>query len=177
MKEFFGKRTLVYIIIFLIAFVMIGTGIVLVSGDTKRTDIQLYNQGVSIYNEANLVIPWDILTVSVPDFPIEKIVSASAYFQQSVVQSTDNRLKSLALYNSGTMIGRDYLIFVAERIQELHVVDAISMLAEAVRLDPNNEDAKYNLEYLEKIQPLLLAKIGQQAAGSTSVNIIINRGY
>ncbi len=60
-------------------------------------------------------------------------------------------MKSMALYNIGTLIGRDYLVFTTERISELGLPEAISELEEAVRLNPDDEDAKYNLEFLERL--------------------------
>jgi hypothetical protein len=86
-----------------------------------------------------------------------------ARFQETTSISTDDRLKSLAFYNLGTLMWAEaypgsslsMLLTQADIRQQ-----AITNLAEAIRLDPDNEDAKYNLEYLEKIQ----AKEGQPEA-------------
>jgi hypothetical protein len=153
MRASLARKAWVNIILFLLAGVMIGFGVYLSSQPegTKRADIRWYNQGVSVYNEAILIPATE---ESPAEFPIENIRKAAAYFQQVASESTDNGLKTLALYNLGTLIGRDYLVFMEERTPGLGVVEGISKLAEAVRIDPNNEDAKYNLELLEKMRNL-----------------------
>lgn len=148
----------VNIILFLLAGVMIGSGVYLRSQPewTKRADIRWYNQGVSA-----LYLPPGVLPATEErpsEFPV---VRAVAYFQQAASKSTDNRLKSFALYNIGTLRGRDALAAMGASTPRLGVAEGISKLAEAVRADPNNEDAKYNLELLEKLQ----AAVAQEEAG------------
>lgn len=144
-----ARKAWVNIILFLLAGVMIGSGVYLSSQPewTKRADIKLYNQGVSAYNLPSETLP---ATEERPsEFPI---VRAAAYFQQAASESTDSRLKALALYNLGTLMGKDGLASLSGSTPLFRVADGISKLAEAVRIDPNNEDAKYNLELLKKVQ-------------------------
>jgi tetratricopeptide (TPR) repeat protein len=171
------KRSLtVNIIILIIALVTTVLGSSLLSAESNRTDIKLYNQGVAIYNEAEL-IPEDVFK-SPAKFPEENIIEAAAYFQQAISVSNDNELKALALYNIATMIARDYVIFSYERLSGLGLEDAMGYLKEAVRLDPDNEDAKYNLEYLERIQiERTESSGGVGSGGSTETGEESDRGY
>jgi len=136
---------MVNVIVFIVALVMIGTGIGLNygSGISTREDLKLYNQAIAIYNEQ------DYDTTSSPAYPLDNLLEAITYFQNAVSASSDDELKSLALYNIGTAIGRDFIVFSETRSSELGLAMAIAYLQEAIRLDPTNEDAKYNLEYLE----------------------------
>ena len=145
MKEFFSRKAMVNVIVFIVALVMIGTGIGLNygSGISTREDLKLYNQAIAIYNEQ------DYDTTSSPAYPLDNLLEAITYFQNAVSASSDDELKSLALYNIGTAIGRDFIVFSETRSSELGLAMAIAYLQEAIRLDPTNEDAKYNLEYLE----------------------------
>jgi tetratricopeptide (TPR) repeat protein len=178
MKEFLLRKAMVNVLIFVVSLVLIGFGIgtVFQSGTTNREDIKLYNQGIAIYNEAEL-IPEDVFK-SPAKFPEENIIEAAAYFQQAISVSNDNELKALALYNIATMIARDYVIFSYERLSGLGLEDAMGYLKEAVRLDPDNEDAKYNLEYLERIQiERTESSGGVGSGGSTETGEESDRGY
>jgi hypothetical protein len=160
------RKAWVNIILFLLAGAMIVSGIYLSSqtGGTKRADIKWYNQGVAAYNATEYWIPPENEDLIDPKFPLENLLRAAAYFQQAASESTDNSLKTLALYNLGTLIGRDYLVFMEARSPELGMATGISKLAEAIRIDPNNEDAKYNLELLEKVQESI-AQQGEITSG------------
>ncbi len=149
MKEFLFRKARLNIAAFIIALVMVGLGIgiFLVSGTTNREDIRLYNQAIAIYNREDYISATDTSSVS---FTTDNLLLAVDYFQQAADISTDNELKSLAYYNMGTALARDYRVFSGERLSEYGLSDAISFLREAIRLDPLNEDAKYNLEYLER---------------------------
>jgi hypothetical protein len=143
------RKAWLNIALFLLASVIIVFGVYLSSQPewTKRADIKLYNQGVSAY-----LLPSELLPAT-DERPSEyPIVRAAAYFQQAALESTDNRLKTLALYNLGTLMGGDALSAISGNTPWFGVVDAISKLAEAVWIDPNNEGAKYNLELLERLQ-------------------------
>jgi tetratricopeptide (TPR) repeat protein len=123
----------------------------------KRTDIGEYNLGISTYNE---------IPTSRGANTTEK---AAAYFEKALVQTSNQKIKAMTLCNLGTINGK--LAFDAiRRIQEAYAVrrakgvendenlliarqeikKAIQKLAEAVRVDPSLEDAKFNLELLEK---------------------------
>ena len=168
-----ARKAWVHIVLFLLAGVMIGSGVYLRSQPewTKRAEIRWYNHGVQ-----DLYLPPGVLPATEErpsEFPV---VRAVAYFQQAASKSTDNRLKSLALYNIGTLRGRDALVAMGSSGVRLGVAEGISKLAEAVRADPNNEDAKYNLELLEKLQ----AAVAQEEAGpgpGYSPGAVVNKGY
>jgi tetratricopeptide (TPR) repeat protein len=172
----FRRRGIINAIMFVTALVIAIIGINLIYADSYRSDLLLYNKGVAVYNEAEL-IPEDVFK-SPPKFPEENIIDAAAYFQQSEAISNNNEIKSLALYNIATMIGRDYVLFSYERLSGIGLEDAISYLKEAIRLDPDNEDAKYNLEYLERIQiERQESSGGVGSGGSTEMGEKPDRGY
>jgi hypothetical protein len=152
-----AREAWVNIVLFLLAIVMIGSGVYFSFQPewAKRADIKLYNQGVSTY-----LLPSEILPAT-DDRPEEyPIVRAAAYFQQAASESKDNRLKSLALYNLGTLMGGDALSSISGNTPWFGIADAITKLEQAVRTDPNNEDAKYNLELLEKLQEAVTQESG-----------------
>jgi len=163
----------VTIVLLLVAGLMITSGVYLRFRPewTKRADIRWYNQGVQA-----MYLPPGVLPAT-EERPSEvPVVRAAAYWQQAASKSTDNRLKSLALYNIGTLRGRDAFVAMGSSTVRLGVAEGISKLAEAVRADPNNEDAKYNLELLEKLQ----AAVAQEEAGpgpGYSPGAVVNKGY
>jgi hypothetical protein len=54
-----------------------------------------------------------------------------------------------------------------ERTPGIGLSEAISQMAEAVRFNPDNEDAKYNLELLKKIQQLIQKQTDSTSTGSS----------
>ncbi len=153
-EERFAKASLIRrawlsIILFFLAIIVVGFGVYLSSQPewAKRVDIKLYNRGVSTY-----ALPVEVLPAT-DDRPAEyPITRAAAYFLQSASKSTDSRLITMGLYNLGTLMGKDALTVISGNTSSFGLTDAINILAEAVRTDPGNEDAKYNLELLEKLQ-------------------------
>lgn len=124
---------------------------------TKRSDIQEYNLGISNYKE-------------IPTRQGAGITEkAVAHFEKALIQSNDQKVKALALCNIGTVNGK-LALGAIRNIQEAYAVrrikgvendenlliarqeirKAIQKLAEAVRIDPTLEDAKFNLELLEQ---------------------------
>ncbi len=160
MRASLARKVWVNIILFLLAVVMIGSGVYFNSQPEwiKRADIITYNKGVFFNNAPPGLLPAS--EERPEEYPIQR---AAAYFQKAASESTDNELRSLALYNIGTQIGRDaYAFSILAAPPQVDVLpQAIMQLAEAVRIDPNNEDAKYNLELLEKVMVIE----GQQQAG------------
>ncbi len=148
MADFFKRNSIANVIIFIIAliFILIGVVLSLWGGKTNSKDIQLYNRAIEIYEEQDYVMATSTAPAS---YPLENLSEAISNFQQAASITEDNKLKSLALYNIGTAIGWDFIIFSEDRSDEFGLEMAISLLREAVWLDPENEDAKYNLEYLE----------------------------
>jgi hypothetical protein len=152
------RRAWLNLFLIVLAAVSIGSGLYLRArpDSLRRADIVEYNLGVSTYNE-------------MPTLQGAKVTEkASAHFEKAIVQSSDPNIKALALCNLGTMAGklaRDSI----HRIQEAYAVKrakgveldenilmarqevrkSIQKLAEAVRIDPTLEDAKFNLELLE----------------------------
>lgn len=149
-KRLLPKRIWLSMIFLLLAIIMIVFSMYfIINPDVEqRVDIMLFNQGVSNYNAVDYIpaADWDP-----PIYEVINILETVAFFQQAVSESSDLTLKSLALFNIATVIARDYLVFYAERTPGLGIEEAISKLEEAIRLDPNNDDAKYNLEFLEKL--------------------------
>ncbi len=66
--------------------------------------------------------------------------------------STDLKVKALADYNLGTLVGREAWAqsLAGPGNQRLNMADGIRKLGESLRADPTNEDAKFNLELMEK---------------------------
>jgi hypothetical protein len=148
----FARKAWVDIVIFLLAGVLIGSGVYVRSQRewTLSTDIGQYNRGVSAYQEllwAPLVSSEESL-LSVYPHVIEK---AGESFDKASSESRDQKLKSLASYNSGTLLART--AFLSQQLPDTasYIVGALSKLGEAIRNDPHNEDAKFNLELLERV--------------------------
>lgn len=111
---------------------------------TKKTFPDHYNKGVSDYLEG-------------------RGEEAYGQFGHVASLSDDPKLKSLAFYNAGTMLGE----VVADRSLPAYLrfqvaQFAIESLEEALRNNPNDEEAKYNLEFIRNILPKLLIKIQQE---------------
>jgi hypothetical protein len=147
------RKVWVNIVLFLLSGIIIGSGFYLRSqpGWIIRADLREYNRGVSAYEEllwAPLISSEEML-LSIYPHVIER---AGAHFDNVDLSSTDRKLKSLSLYNLGTMIAR--LAFFDKRARSTRAIDtaqAILKLEKAIRNDPNNEEAKINLELLESI--------------------------
>lgn len=172
------RKVWVNTVLLLVAGIMIGSGVYVRSRPewTLRADIRAYNQGVSTYQ----LLLWEALfsetlpaprlfpsetppspslsseeTLPSPSLSSEEMVlsvyplvveKAGVHFEKAGLKSRDKKLKSLALYNLGTMFGR--LALGEGRLNDM--AGAITKLRQAIRDDPNNEDAKFNLELLER---------------------------
>jgi tetratricopeptide (TPR) repeat protein len=152
------KKPWLNLVLLVLAALSIGSGLYLRARPdwTKRIDISEYNLGVLIYNEMPTLRG------------LGTTEKASAHFEKAVVQTIDPKVRALALCNLGTMNGKLALDSI-RRIQEAYAVKrakglesdenllmarqeirkSIQKLAEAVRIDPTLEDAKFNLELLE----------------------------
>lgn len=136
------------IILLLLALASIGAAVVLGARPewATRADIALYNKGVVANNAPPGRLP--AVDGRPEEYPIER---ADAYYLQAASKARDDRLKSIALYNRGTQIGRDaYGLSIMGYPPPVELAHALTSLGEAVRSDPHNEDAKYNLELMEK---------------------------
>jgi tetratricopeptide (TPR) repeat protein len=176
----FIRRAWLNIVLLILAALSIAAGAYLGARPdwAKRSDIQEYNLGISTYNE-------------IPTRRGAGVTEkAAAHFEKSLVQSNDQKVKALALCNIGTVNGK--LAFDAIRnIQEAYAVrrikgvendgnlliarqevrKAIQKLAEAVRIDPTLEDAKFNLELLEQ------QRGGGEAIGPRYSSGQVDKGY
>ncbi len=147
MKSGWTRKALLDIALLVLAMAAVFTGAYMLLQPAKRTDIEAYNQGVAAY------LIWAELPPSTDDITSDfLIIQAAGYLRQAVLESTDIRLRSSALYNLGTMMGEDAL-GIGGKMPSFGVLDAINQLVEAIRLDPDNESAKYNLELLEALLP------------------------
>jgi hypothetical protein len=145
----FVRKAWVTIVLFLLAVVMIASGVYFSSQPewTIRADVRVYNEGVAAYHAPPGILPaseW-----RPPEGPIER---TAACFEKAASESKDKKFKSIAFYNLGTIAGREAYAFGQTGTPRVGTAAAVSKLAEAVRNDPNNEDAKYNLEIIEKLQ-------------------------
>ncbi len=134
-------------LLFLSAILIVSGFMSLESNIADRDDIKLYNQAISIYN-----LPVELLAATEnrpEEYPITRAV---AYFEQAISETTDDKIKALALYNLGTIMGRDSLSRLGGAKTRYGIIEAIDKLTESIILDPYNENAKYNLEVLEKFQ-------------------------
>ncbi len=129
---------------------------------TLREDIKYLNMGVTAFNEPPGVLP--PADGRLAEFPIER---AAAHWEKAAALSTDNKIKSLAYYNSGTLVGREAWAqaLPGEGHARSDMIGGIGKLGEALRADPTNEDAKFNLELMEKAAQQEGAKQGAPGPG------------
>ena len=125
-----------------------------------KSTLRAYNQAVDVYHLPPGLLPASDERPS--EWPIER---ARAYWELAAADERDQGLRALALYDLGTFLAREaYASNLAYGLVDSPRVDmteAILRLREAVRLDPNNEDAKYNLEVLD----LVASVEGEQEGG------------
>lgn len=127
------------------AVIFIGTGLYLKTGPewTKNTYYDYYNRGVSAKIE-------------------NRTEESLNDFTRVANDSKNPWLISLALSQSGYLIGRQ--AFNAELSAESRfqiVQQAIGLLQEAVSKNPDNGEAKYNLELLKNQLPGLLREMAE----------------
>jgi hypothetical protein len=140
----------VSILLLVLGGLMIGAGFYLKSRPdwTLRTDIREYNRGVVTCQEMlwGPLVSSEESLLSVYPHVIE---NAGGRFAKVGAESQDKKLRSLALYNLGTLTGR--AAFFKEQLPGIDLGDAIAKLTDAIRSDPDNEEAKYNKELLERV--------------------------
>ena len=125
---------------------------------TLRGDIREYNRGVLACQQMlwGPLVSSEESLLSVYPHVIE---NAGGRFAKAAEESKDKKLRSLALYNLGSLTGR--AAFFRQQLPGIDLGDAIAKLTDAIRYDPDNEDAKYNKELLER----LLTRKGNPKAG------------
>jgi hypothetical protein len=163
----FVKKAWISLLLIVIAVVMVGVGVYLNSNSywASRTDVSLFNKGVEAYSAGDEVLP------ASGDRPEEQaVIRAAAYLQEAYTQSKDENLRALAQYDLGALMGFEGLKVLDNKTPLFVISEAIGKLSEAVRLDPSNEAAKYNLELLEKVQAILQPSggvaVSEKAVGS-----------
>ncbi len=136
-----------------------------------RPDISEYNAGVAAY-------------YMLPASQLDAAGTPQTHFARARAETSDRKLLSLSAYNLGTILGIDAAkTLFADTTQPLadtsgmarvdntgpadaqvKLGQAVAQLADAIRNDPSNEDAKFNLELLRK----LLSNSSGQAGDSSS---------
>jgi hypothetical protein len=178
-----SRKAWLNILLILVALVLIALGIYMNSQPSWLSggDVKIYNQGVdAIQQPANELLPAE------GDRPEEyPIVRAVAYFQQASEKAGSDAVESLALYNLGTTMGGNALAVVSGNTPRFSLEEAVMNLIEAVRLDPSDEDAKYNLELLQEVQNVLtphstmVGMSGSSGGGGSSgfAGGVVHKGY
>lgn len=156
----FSSIAWVSILLLLLGGLMIGSGVYLRSRPdwTLRTDVKEYNGGVLTCQQMlwGPLVSTEESLLSVYPHVLE---NAGGRFAKVGSESTDKKLRSLALYNLGTLTGR--AAFFRQQLPGIELGDAIAKLTDAIRSDPSNEDAKFNEELLERV----LTRKGTPKAG------------
>ena len=179
----FIKKAWMSLLLIVIAVVMVGVGFYFNSNAywQNKADISLFNMGIEAFNAGDKLLP------ATADRPEERAaMRAVAYLQKAYTDSKDENLKALALYDIGTVMGIEGLGILGDTTPLFVISEAIGKLSEAVRLDPGNEAAKYNLELLEKVQAILQppggAAVSEKAVGTMGglagyASGVIYKGY
>lgn len=152
----FAEARINIMMIFL-ALLIMGLGVYLTYHPqwTLKADIRDYNQGVSDYRaflSRGLAGP----------FASSPLKSALSNFEKACLETTDKKLKSLALYNLGTIAAKSALDEQLLNKRHIEITEAVTKLANAIRNDPDNEDAKFNKELLDRILDQETAKRQQE---------------
>jgi hypothetical protein len=144
---------------------------------TLRPDIRDFNQGVHDYHLPIGVgeAPPLFSTEGLPSvYAVERV---GPYFDKAAAEAdpNDRKFKSLAYYNLGTLIGRESWALRTSGTARVDLAEGIKKLGEALRMDPTNEDAKYNLELMERAA----TKEGKQqgAPGPGYSPGVVEKGY
>lgn len=134
--------------LFLLALAAVGAGVYarVRPAAIASPAVRAYNEGVVSFHMPPGVLP---ATATRPaEYPIER---AGALWKLAS-ETGDRKLRSLALYNLGTLHAREAWAFRIVSNPRADMAQASLWLAEAIRDDPDNEAAKYNLELVERAQ-------------------------
>jgi hypothetical protein len=133
---------------------------------TLNSDIRAYNLGSFYYTVPPGSLPAIPSEGRPEEWPIER---AAAYWSKAASITRDNYLKSLALYNVGALIAREsYASSLSSGTAQVEMAMGIANLKEALRIDPNNDDAQYDLELLEKMAKIQSLEEGAPGEGFSS---------
>jgi hypothetical protein len=162
----FLRKAWLDVVLLALAAVTIGAGFYLHARPdwTLREDIRNLNEGVTAFNAPPGLLPPSPALGRPAEYPIER---AGALWEKAAAISTDNNIKSLAFYNYGTLIGREAWAqaLPGPGHAQVDMTEGIRKLGEALRADPSNEDAKYNLELMEKVAQVQGEKEGGPGDG------------
>jgi Ca-activated chloride channel family protein len=89
-------------------------------------------------------------------FQLSEYPAAVRHFQTFITSTTDPKLQSLAHYNIGTSL-----------LAEKNYADCITSFKQALKLNPGNENARYNLSYALKL-------LAQQSGTSSTPRVSQN---
>lgn len=149
------------VLLLALAVVFTGAGLYLIEGPEwiKNTYYDYYNRGVSAYLG-------------------NQVEEALNDFTHVANNSKDLWLKSLALAQVGTIIGEQAFDeeFSAESRYQIAQY-SIEILKEAVINNPDNEEAKYNLELLMNQLPNLLQKMEEEEGDGSGEESSPDPGY
>jgi hypothetical protein len=146
----FLKRAYIDVVLLALAAAAIGAGVYLHNQPAwiLREDIKSFNKGITAFNEPPGVLP--AADGRPAEYPIER---AAFFWEKAAALSADNNLKSLAYYNLGTLVGREAWAqsLPGEGNTQTDMSEGIRRLGEALRANPDNQDAKFNLELMQKV--------------------------
>jgi hypothetical protein len=151
------RKSIGNIVLLVVSIALIGFGIYNSNNSvfSEREDVDVYNQAVISYRSGVELMP------ATDERPSETSTErAVAYYKEAINESNDDDLKSIAYFNMGTIMGEDALSALMGNTSIYGVNEAISNLSEAVRLDSENEAAKYNLEVLLEVKAILVTETG-----------------
>lgn len=153
-KRFLGMMFLA-IFLFSLGFCFISLGFHFSSQPEQfqRKDIASYNQGVKEYLEFKKKLEEFLEFKKEIEESFAFFGKSQKSFNEVILLSSNKELRSLAFYNLGTMTGEvalDKELPLPLEVRIEIVQKAIDLLEKAVREDPENEEAKYNLEFLRK---------------------------
>jgi hypothetical protein len=140
-----------------------------------REDIQTFNLGVTDYHTPPGQGTPQPLFSTQGGPSVYGIERTGADFEKAAAVSTDPKLKSLAYFNFGTLIGLETYRLKDTGSPQYDMAEGIRKLGEALRADPTNEDAKFNLELMEKVAQQQGQKEGGPGEGYSAGGV--QKGY
>jgi hypothetical protein len=173
---FLGKAWLNILLLILgVGVIVVGTSVYLTRDWVLRADIKVFNLGVTDYHTPpGQGTPQPLFsTEGLPS--VYGIERTGADFTQAAAISTDPKLKSLAFYNFGTLIGLETYRLRDTGSPQFDMAEGIRKLGEALRADPSNQDAKFNLELMERVAQQQGQKQGGPGEGYSPGGI--QKGY
>ncbi len=116
-----------------------------------RPDVQEFNAGVQDYGVPpgqGMALPLFSTDGADSVYGIER---TAAHFDRAAVMAMDSHLRALALYNSGTLNGLEGYRLQTSGTSRTDLSGGIQKLMQSLRLDPTNQDARFNLELMLRV--------------------------